>query len=162
MDSVHLHLLVNHVPILGSMFAFLLFVAGLVRKRTEVARAGLWAMVAVALLTVPAYLSGREAEEHVKRLPGVSTIVMEEHEEAALPAMLTIEGAGLLSLIAIAMGRGGQPLPRWVAGAVVVISVLGIALMARAGNLGGQVRHSEIRSGAAAGGAEHEDGREDH
>jgi hypothetical protein len=145
MTSAHLHLLLNHVPILGSLFALLLLSAGLLRGRGEVVRAALWTLVAVALAAVPAYLSGGEAEDRVKPLPDVSTILMEEHEEAALPALLTLEGAGVLALIALVLGRGGRPLPRWLPATVVAFTLLGFAQMARVGNLGGQVRHSEVR-----------------
>jgi hypothetical protein len=157
MTSVHLHLLLNHVPILGSLFALILLAAGLLRGRTEIVRAALWTLTAIALLTVPVYLSGGEAEDQVKPLPGVSTILLEEHEEAALPAMLTIVGAGVLSLIALVLGRGGRPLPRWLSGAVVAFTLLGFAMVARVGYLGGQVRHSEVRSSAPA--QEEHDGR---
>jgi hypothetical protein len=145
MNSVHLHLLINHVPILGSIFAVLLLAGGLLRKQPAVVRAALVAMVAVALATVPSYLSGEDAEDHVKPLPDVSTILMEEHEAAALPAMLTIEGAGALALLALVMGRGGRAVPEWLPAAVLLFALLGTGLMVRVGNLGGQVRHSEIR-----------------
>jgi uncharacterized membrane protein len=147
MNGAHVHLILNHVPILGTLFCLLVLAAGVLRRREEVARVALCGMVVVALVTVPAYLSGEEAEDIVRRLPEVSTETMEEHEEAALPALLAIEAAGVLALAALVLGRGGRPLPRWAVLGTLALGVIGFGLVARAANLGGQVHHSEVRGG---------------
>jgi hypothetical protein len=118
------------------------------------------ALVVVSLLTLPAYFSGEKAEDIVERLPGVSNEIMEEHEEAALPALLAIEGAGVLALAGLVLGRGGRPLPRFAVIGALVFGLAGFGLVVRAANLGGQVHHAELRAGGAAGTAPGEQGEE--
>jgi hypothetical protein len=149
MSAAHVHLLFNHVPVLGTLFGLLLLLLGLPRKSDDVARAGLLGLVLVALATLPAYLSGEGAERLVRPLAGISTLVMEEHEEAALPAMLAVEGVGVLALYGLVLGRGGRRVPRFLLFTVIGGSALAFAFVVRAANLGGQVHHPEIRSDTA-------------
>jgi hypothetical protein len=154
MNGAHVHLVLNHVPVLGTLFCVLALGVALLKKSDEVARAALFGLVLVALLTLPAYFSGEKAEDIVRRLPEVSTEIMEEHEEAALPALLTIEAAGVLALAALFVGRGGRPQARWAVLGALGLGVVGLGLAGRASNLGGQVHHSEVRpegAGAAEG-----------
>jgi len=148
MNAAHVHLLLNHVPVLGSPFCLLVLLFGLLRKSDEVVRAGLLGLVLVALLTAPAYLSGEGAEDVVRPLAGVSTLLMAEHEAAALPAMLTVEGVGVLALAGLVIGRRERRMPGRLLVTVIAGSALACALLARAANLGGQVHHPELRSGA--------------
>jgi hypothetical protein len=145
MSAAHVHLLLNHVPVLGTLFASLGLLLGVVRKSDEVARASLLGLALVALVTVPAYLSGEGAKQAVRPLAGVSTLVMGDHEAAALPAMLVVEGVGALSLAGLVVGRGQRRMPRWLLLTVIVGSALAFALSARAAALGGQVHHPELR-----------------
>lgn len=47
MNWVHLHLALNHVPVLGALFGALLLGVGLVRRSDELQRVSLWALAAV-------------------------------------------------------------------------------------------------------------------
>jgi hypothetical protein len=148
MNGAYVHLLLNHVPIFGLLFCLLALAAGLLRKSEEVARVALAGLVLVALLTLPVYFSGEKAEDVVKPLPEVSMDTVEEHEEAALPAVLVIEAAGILALGALLWGRRDTPLPRWATIGALVVGAAGLGLAGRAANLGGQIHHPEIRASA--------------
>ena len=58
MNQAHLHLIGNHVPIVGSLFALVLLGAGLLRKNQTLTQAGLAAVLAAGLLCLPAQLTG--------------------------------------------------------------------------------------------------------
>jgi hypothetical protein len=146
-SAANVHLLLNHVPILGTLFCLLGLAYGALRRSDEVTRASLLALVLVALLTVPAYLSGEGAERAVRPLTGigVSTVVMDAHEAAALPALLAVEGVGVLALLALVIGRGQRSVPPWVRFGVIAGAAIAFALAARAAALGGRVHHPELR-----------------
>lgn len=153
MDGTHIHLLLNHFPIIGTLIATILLCFAVIRKNHSLRSASQVLMVAMALIAIPVYLSGEPAEESVEDLPGVSESLIESHEDAAKTALIALECAGALCTAAWFTGRKQHP-----AASVVNISALGVsivacALMAYTGNLGGQIRHSEIRSGTAAQGA---------
>jgi hypothetical protein len=149
MNAAQVHLLFNHVPVLGSLFCLLLLVGGLLKKSDGAVRAGLAGLVLAALGTLPAFFSGEGAEHLVRPQPGVSTLVMAEHEDAAWFGFLAMEALGVLALAGLVVGRGGRPLPRGLLLAASLGSVFVFAVMARVAHLGGQVHHPEIRSGAA-------------
>lgn len=58
MTAVHVHLLLNHIPILGVLFGLLLLIYGTVKKTEEIERAGLVTFIVVALITAPVFFSG--------------------------------------------------------------------------------------------------------
>jgi len=144
MNPAHLHIILNHIPVIGIPFGVALLVWGFLRKSPEVRRTGLLVFVAIALVTIPTYLTGKAAEDVVEHLAGVSDDLIENHEDAAKIALVATSVLGGLSLIRLlipARFAVGGPLT-----VVVFVFSLGVAgWLGRTANLGGQIRHSEIR-----------------
>jgi nucleoside permease NupC len=147
MSFVHLHLLLNHVPVIGTVFVLLLLVIALWRRSTEIGKLALSAVVGIALVTAIVFLTGEPAEEAVEHVAGVSESVIHQHEEAGEAALFGTGLAGVLSLASLWWYRRRE-LPRWVAAASLVVVLVVTGMMAWTANLGGQIRHSEIRGGA--------------
>lgn len=150
MDSTHLHLLLNHFPIIGTIIGTGVMAYGYFTQSDATKKAALWTWFVMALIAIPVFLTGEPAEESIENLPGVSEAIIEQHEEAASLAFWCMEGLGLISLLILFWGRRSESTAKTVTGFAFVLSLVTFGLMARAGNLGGQIRHSEIRSGAAA------------
>lgn len=149
MNGAHLHLLLNHLPVLGTAFGILLLLFALLRKSDELKRVSLGVFVLTALSAVPAYLTGEPAEELVGKLPGVLDVLIEQHEEAALIALIVAGVTGAVALLGLILFRRAETLPVWVVAVSLMLSVATGGLMARTANLGGQIRHTEIRQNAA-------------
>jgi hypothetical protein len=149
MNLTHLHLMLNHAPILGMLFGLGLLGFGLWRKSMDNQKAALGILVLAALLAVPVFLTGEPAEDAVENLPGVSRPTIEAHEEAALWAFVGTGLVGVSALGGLIVCRRGKPLPGWFGAAVLGTSLLVGGLMAWTANLGGQVRHSEVRANAS-------------
>jgi len=145
----HLHLILNHVPVVGVAIALGLLAAAAFRRGGELEQAALWVLVAIALVSLPAYLTGEPAEDVVSGRPGVSGETIEEHEEAASPAFATSLAMGVIASAALWVRRKKGTIPAWLFGALLIWTLAVALLMARAANLGGQIRHDEIRDGAA-------------
>jgi hypothetical protein len=145
MSIVHLHLLLNHVPVVGTLFALLLFAAAIFLRETVSTRFALGFSVAIALVAIAVYFTGEPAEEAVEKLAGVSERIIEQHEEAAELSTIAISMFGGLALVALAIFRK-RKMPRWVGAAAFAGTIVLSALMGWTANLGGQIRHSEIRS----------------
>ena len=150
MNGAHWHLLLNHLPILGTLFGILLLLFAWVRKSDEIRKVSLGIFVLNAICAVPAYLTGEPAEEMVEHLPGVSKALIENHESAALVALSAAVATGVVALVALLLSRKAKPLPTWLMLATLFLALATGGMMARAGNLGGEIRHTEIRSGANA------------
>jgi uncharacterized membrane protein len=148
MNWAHLHLLLNHVPVLGTLFGLALLLYAVLRRNEGLKRVALGACTLVALMALPTYFSGEPAEEVVEHSAGVSEPAIESHEDAALGALAGVEVLGLVALVGLFLSRGGRALPANVARAAVLVAILTAGLMARTANLGGQIRHAEIRADA--------------
>lgn len=72
MNWAYIHLLLSHVPALGTVFGVLLLLFGLLRKSEELKRTNLGVFTLTALIALPTHLTGEPAEEVVERLPGVA------------------------------------------------------------------------------------------
>lgn len=149
MNYAHIHLLLNHLPILGTIFGLLLLAWATLRKSDELRCVSLGVFVVTAALAIPAYLTGEPAEEVVEHLPGVAESIIEQHENAALFALLGAALTGLVALVGLVFARRAAHLSGAVLAAVAVLAVGTSGLMGWTGNLGGQIRHTEIRSGAS-------------
>ena len=147
MNQAHWHLIVNHVPILGSLFALMMLAVGLLGKNTTLIRAGLVAVLAAGVLCLQAQLTGEGASEIALNLPRVSRALIQNHEAAAEQGFWALEGAASLALFALLLLKNASPRARLVAVLALVTTGVSFGLLARAGNLGGQIRHTEIREG---------------
>jgi uncharacterized membrane protein len=145
MSIVHLHLLLNHVPVVGTLFALLLFAAAVFFREAVSTRFALGFSAAIAVVAVAVYFTGGAAEEAVENLAGFTERAIEQHEEAALLATIAMSVFGALSLGALVVFRKSK-VPRWVGAAGLAGTVVLSALMGWTANLGGKIRHTEIRS----------------
>lgn len=150
MDFAHIHLLLNHIPIIGTIFAFCLLLLGYIRHSEELKEVSLGAFVVIMFITLPAFLSGTGAAQKIKDEPGISMDMINIHQGAAMLAFLLMIITGCFALVGWWQSRGKSRPQSWVMGAVILFSILTLGQMARTGNLGGEIRHPEIRSGDAA------------
>lgn len=149
MSTVHLHLLLTHVPVLGTVFGVLLLVYGLWRKQDVIQKVSLGVFVLSGLAAWVVYLTGEGAEEAVESLAGISHAVIEPHEEAAVFALVAALVLGAVSLGVLLLARRRDRLARWAVLATLALGVLTSGLMGWTANLGGQINHPEIRSTTA-------------
>ena len=149
MNFPHLHLLLNHFPIIGTVVGLGLFLISLVGKNEDLRRASLVIFAAMALLAIPTFFSGTGAQGAIKKLPGISEALIERHQGAAMLALLFMEITGGLSLVGLWKSQG-TPHParwNWRMSAVLLFSIITVGLMARVGTTGGDIRHPEIGTG---------------
>jgi uncharacterized membrane protein len=144
MNPVHLHLMLNHVPVLGSVFGLVLLGAALLRKSRELQKVSLAVCAIAAAVAIPVYFTGEPAEEGIEHLPGVAKAIIEEHEEAAAVALASILALGAIAATGLIVFRRQRPIPTWFTNASFIMALVTAGLMLRTANLGGKVRHTEI------------------
>jgi uncharacterized membrane protein len=150
MNTTHLHLLLNHFPIVGSLIGSALLLWGIVRKQNNLKSAGAAVLCCMAVIAIPVYTTGEPAEESVENLPGVSETMIELHEDAATIAIWLMGITGILALAALVMAGMKKTAAAFLFIVSFVLSVISFGAMARTGYYGGQIRHTEIRDAAAA------------
>lgn len=151
MNWAHAHLLLNHLPLLGTLFGTVLLLVAIARDSEEMKRVCLGVFVISALMAGAAYLTGSEAEDLVRDLPDISRDVVRhlihQHENWALASLIGIGVLGAVSLLGLLPFRLPFLPPDKIVPTCLVLSVIVVGLMAWTSNLGGQIRHTETRPG---------------
>lgn len=141
----HVHLMINHFPVVGVLGAILLLAYACVRKSEEVKMVSLGVFVLIALITIPVFFTGEAAEDAVKKLPGVTEASIGRHEEMAEYAITLMEILGVACLAGLFLIRKSGAAPKWLLMIVFVLSLITAAVVGFTANLGGLIRHTEIR-----------------
>ncbi len=149
MNPTHIHLLITHLPIFGSMLGALVLGYGIWAKSDPTKVAAYLIFIIAALGGTIAYLTGEPAEESVEHITGVSKDDIEEHEESASFTLVSLIITGVVSIGGIFVIKKKSGSERTVALATFIISLIAFSLAARTGYLGGQIRHqTEINNPA--------------
>ncbi len=147
MTAAHLHLVLNHMPILGTLFGLILLFLGVSRGNRSLQKVGLATFVVVALVTIPAFLTGEPAEHMVDKFPGFSHDMAHEHEELGEKGLIVAIVLGVLSAILLFLLNRNKHLNYkkglW---GMVVLAILSFLLMVLIGNHGGKIRRPELRN----------------
>ncbi len=152
LTSAQIHLAVNHLPVFGALLATATLALAAVTRRVNTRNLGLGLLVFAALSALPAYFSGKGAEEIVEDRRGVSETLIERHEEAAERALAVTLAAGVVAAGALLAARlRRERAVRTLFTIALLSSLVSSGLMGQVAHLGGQIRHDEIRSPAGPG-----------
>jgi uncharacterized membrane protein len=144
MNQAHFHLLINHMPIAGIIFGFLVLVAGYLFRAAAIKRTALGLFLGAALLAVPTFLTGEGAEELVEDLPGISHDQIAQHEELGETYLLLLGILAVAAAATLVTDLRGHRANRFLYMATFIFAVGCIAVGARVGLSGGEIRHTEI------------------
>ena len=144
MNQTHIHLLVTHLPIVGSILGGLVLAHGLWTKSHQTIIAAYNVLILSSIGAVTAYATGESAAETVEHITGVIETNIEQHEEFALFALISLIALGLASILGLFITLTKSTHIRTTAMVVLFISIISFALVARTGYLGGKIRHSEL------------------
>jgi len=147
MNLAHVHLLLNHFPTVGMIVGLGLFVVAILSKSDHLKRASLGVFFCIALLSIPTFATGTSARLALAKTPEVSTAMIDTHETAAFEALGFMELTGALAWLGLWQYRRLSRVPQGTLVAVLLAGLLSFGLMARAANIGGEIRHPEIRAG---------------
>ena len=149
MSQVHLHLLITHLPVFGSLLGALVLAYGLWSKSNQTKIAAYLLFILSGIGAGIAYLTGEGAEEAVEGIQGVSDQMIGLHEESAAYALVSLIILGAFSLFVIFITYKNTAIRKTTAMIALFISLVSFGLVARTGYLGGQIRHTEIVNGNA-------------
>ena len=143
MNPTHIHLLLNHFPILGTLIGSTILLYSIIKKQNTGKNIGASIIVIMAIIAIPVLLTGEPAEESVENLSGISKSLIHDHEEASEKAFWLMEVTGLISLLAIILYKIKSAFASKAFVVAFVFSAFTFIAMAWAGNLGGKIRHPE-------------------
>jgi hypothetical protein len=146
-NFAHLHLLLNHFPVIGTIIGLGLFLISMFKQNRDLKRGSLIIFAVMALVSIPTFASGIGARTMIKGQPGVSDALIQRHEGSAMLSFWFMEVLGGVSLIGLWELHRKSRQSGWNFAAVLVLSLLTVVVMGRTGNTGGDIRHPEIRAG---------------
>ena len=150
MNLAHLHLILNHVPTVGSAAALGLLILGYARRNDHLKHVGLELLFVIAVLTLPVYVSGVAAHRELKEVKEVSDDAIRVHQDAALIGFTVMEFAGFAAWIALWQWRRRGAAARGLVPLATALLIASLAVMGAAANVGGEIRHPEIRAAGEA------------
>ena len=150
MNDAHLHMVVNHFPIIGIILGFGVLIAGMLLKNNSVKNTAYSLFIIGAFFALASMATGEGAEEMVEDMPSVGKQIIHEHEEMAEKLAIVLYLLGLVSIAGLYTNIKKHAQAKLVSFIALTIAVVGIFLGKQTGTTGGEVRHTEIRANAGA------------
>jgi uncharacterized membrane protein len=149
MNDAHLHLVVNHFPIIGTIFGFGILVAGLLLKNNSVKNTAYVLFIIAAVFGFLSITTGEGAEEMVEDFPGIGKAIIHEHEEVAEKLALVLYALALTSVFGIYTNLKNKTKANVVSYIALGIALIAVYFAQQTGTTGGEIRHTEIRNDSA-------------
>jgi uncharacterized membrane protein len=144
MNEAQVHLMLNHVPVIGSFVLAFIFIHLHIRNNEKSKKGVFLSYILVLAVMIVVVITGDPSEEILKNYPGISSSLIELHENFGYASLYLIIVLSLLSIYGLYLIRKLKALPVWFnTGFITAASVL-IVLVALTAHYGGQIRHPEI------------------
>ena len=147
MNEAHFHLIVNHLPIIFPIVGAIVMIIGLISKSEAVKRTAYLIFSMGALAAIAAMATGEGAEEVVEKISGVSESYIKNHEEAAEIFAVLSYILGGISLFGLWASFKQKSFSTIISIGTLIFAVVVLFFAQQTGTTGGEIRHTEIRSG---------------
>jgi uncharacterized membrane protein len=147
LNGVHWHLVTNHLPIILPIVGVIVMVTVLVSKSEAVKRTAFLIFILGAFASIAPMTTGEGAEEVVEKISGVSDNYIGSLEEAAETFAILSYVLGGVSLLGLWASFKETTFSNIVTIATLVFAFLVLFFCKQTGTTGGEIRHTEIRSG---------------
>ncbi len=144
MNDAHLHLILNHFPIVGITIGLLVLIAGYLMKNSQVKAISLGIFIFSALAALAANYTGEGAEEIVEKIPGISESLIHDHEEYAEQFFTLSLILGGIALITLFLLITKIRLASYLYFLIIILAISSLVSAYYVGVSGGEIRHTEI------------------
>lgn len=148
MTTTNWHLVITHLPIFGSILGALVLGYGIWSKSKSTKSAAYLVFMISAIGASVAYLTGEGAEESIENISGISETLIEQHEDFAVYALISLIVLGVSSFLSLIITIKRNALAKYAAIVTLIVSLISFSFAVRTGYLGGRIRHTEIDSAA--------------
>ncbi|MFN5025391.1 MAG: hypothetical protein ACK4Y6_06360 [Bacteroidota bacterium] len=145
MNAAHVHLLVNHLPILFPLAGIMVLVIGFTTKSDSVKRASYILFILGACGAFIAMQSGERAEEIAESI-GLSNYFIERHEESAEVFAIVSYILGSISILGFWAVTKQKSFATALGIVILSVAVIAMYFAKETGTTGGEIRHTEIRT----------------
>lgn len=149
MNEAHLHLVVNHFPIIGTIIGFGILIVGLFLKNKTLVNTSYALFIMTAIFGAISMGTGEGAEELVEDMPNIGKQIIHEHEELAEKLAVLLYVLGTFSLVGLYLNFKNNTRGILLSYLALVVATIGLFLVQKVGTSGGEIRHTEIRENTA-------------
>ncbi|NBW26950.1 MAG: hypothetical protein EBR38_00080 [Flavobacteriaceae bacterium] len=146
MNDAHLHLLVNHFPIIGTILGLGILITGILQKNKSVKNTAYILFIVAAIFAAFSMGTGEGAEELVEDLPSIGKQIIHEHEEIAEKFAIIMYLNGFLGLLTLYTSIKNHKLATTFSYITLVLAIIAAVFAKSVGTSGGEIRHTEIRA----------------
>jgi uncharacterized membrane protein len=150
MNDAHLHLIVNHFPIIGTIIGTGILLVGIFKKNSTIKNVAYLLFIFMAIFAFASMYTGEGAEEFIEDLPTVEHKIIHEHEEMAEKLAMSLYLLGLISVAGLYTTIKKNYNSKLVSFLALVVAVVSVILAKDTGTTGGQIRHPEISNDFSA------------
>ena len=143
----HVHMILNHAPTVGFVFAMAFFVIALVANNDVMKQGSLILFVICGVLGIPTYVSGTASMWALTQppIPEISKAVINAHRDMALWMLFGLGVTGAASWFELWRYRYFGRFSKLSLTLVLLFAVVTLGIMTETGHRGGQINHPEIR-----------------
>ena len=145
MNDAHLHMIVNHFPIIGTIFGLGILISGMILKNNSVKNTAYVLFIVAAIFAAFSMGTGEGAEELVEDMPTVGKQIIHEHEEMAEKLAVVLYVLGIISLGGLILSYLKNAKTTMLYYVALFVAVVGVFFAQQTGTTGGEIRHTEIR-----------------
>ncbi len=145
MNQAHLHMVLNHFPIIGLMFGIGVLIYGIIKKHTILVNTAYVIFIICMIMGKATMMTGEGAEEIAEEL-GISHDLIHEHEEMAETFMKLLYVLGILSVAGLVVNSKKHAKAFILSLIILILAISTSILSIKVGNSGGEIRHTEIRT----------------
>ena len=149
MNDAHLHMVVNHFPIIGIILGLGILIIGFLLKNSTVANTAYGIFIVAAIFAAVSMGTGDGAEDMVKDFPNIGKNIIHEHEEIAEKLALVLYFLGVISLVGIYVNIKNHYKATLISIIAIAVAIVGVFFAQQTGTTGGEIRHTEIRPTSA-------------
>ena len=150
MNDAHLHLLVNHFPIIGTLFGLGILISGMLLKNNSLKNTAYILFIVAAVFSAFSMVTGEGAEELVEDLPSIGKQIIHEHEEIAEKFAIIMYTTVLFGLLSLYTSIKNHKLAKTISYVTLALAIFAAVFAKSVGTTGGEIRHTEIRANSGA------------
>ncbi len=150
MNDAHLHLVVNHFPIIGTILGLGILISGMILKSNSVKNTAFSLFIVTAIFAALSMATGEGAEDMVKDMPNIGKQIIHVHEEMAEKLAIVLYVLGVISLAGLYLNFKEHSKAKLVSYAALIVAFVAVFIAQQTGTTGGEIRHTEIRENAVS------------
>jgi uncharacterized membrane protein len=147
MNDAHYHLVVNHFPIIGTIFGFGILIAGMISKSNAIKNVSYVLFIVSAIFAFASVSTGGGAVGVVKGMPDITKPIIHKHAELAEKLALILYVLAVISILGLYTNVKNHSKSQLISFLILIIAGIACYVGKEVGTTGGEIRHTEIRSG---------------